>query len=260
MALKDQLGVFSWFSLMTKDTRSATNFYTELLGWTTTEFEIPGHGASLIYAAAGQTFGNPVAMGDDYQMPSHWIPYITVEDVDQACQKSEKFGGKVAVPAFDIPSIGRTAVLTDPVGAAFHIYTPEDKNENMKMTGDQPGQVCWLELMVNDPGLIIPYYSEMFGWKMSEPVDMNGGQYHSFEACGEQAGGIMKRPPQVPETPPAWMTYMCVENIDRTNEKVASLGGTVVMPKTMIPDTGFFSLIQDPTGAHFYTFEFQKPS
>lgn len=257
MALKDQLGTFSWFSLMTSDVREATKFYKNLLGWTSTEFEIPGHGASEIYVAAGKTFGNPVQLGDDETMPGHWIPYIAVDNVDSSCEKSGRLGGKVVVPAFDIPSIGRTAVITDPVGAAFHIYTPDDKSADMKMTGNEPGQVCWLELMINNPDAVIPYYGEMFGWKISEPMDMNGGSYQSLEICGDKLGGIMKRPPQVPETPPAWLAYMCVESVDKANKKAVSLGGKVVMPKTEIPDTGYFSLIQDPTGAFFYSFEFK---
>ena len=240
---------------MTRDVNSATQFYQQLLGWSTTEYDIPGHGKSAIFVAAGMNFGNPVDLDDNPRVPSHWISYIAVNDVEQSCEQAIKLGGKVCVPAFDIPSIGRTAVISDPVGSAFHVFTPDDKAEDMNMTGNEPGQICWLELMVDDPSKVIPFYRDLFGWKIAEPMSMNGGEYHSIEICGNKIAGVMKRPPQAPAMPPAWMPYMAVESVDETVKRVAGLDGKVVMPKAEIQDTGYFSLIEDPTGAHFYIFE-----
>ena len=260
MALKDQIGTFAWFSLMTHDTDKATSFYKDLLGWTTTDYEIPGHGKSTIYVAGDKNFGNPVPLGEDGKnIPAHWISYVAVEDVDSSCNSITRMGGKVCVPAFDIPTIGRTAVVSDPVGGTFHIYTPENKDDDLRMTGDEKGQICWLELMVDEPEKVIPFYAEQFNWKIGEPMPMNGGAYYSIEICGVKLGGIMKRPPEAAEIPPLWMPYMAITNIDETIEQAKKLGAKIHMPKQEIPETGYFSLIEDPAGAFFYAFEYNMP-
>jgi predicted enzyme related to lactoylglutathione lyase len=109
--------------------------------------------------------------------------------------------------------------------------------------------------MVDDPALILPFYAGLFGWNFSAPMPMNGGEYISFEVNGEQVGGILKRPPGVPEMPPVWMNYFSVPSVEDWSEKAKALGEKAVMARTEIPETGFFALIEDPTGAMAYLFE-----
>ncbi|MEM9092702.1 MAG: VOC family protein [Cyanobacteria bacterium P01_F01_bin.53] len=255
MTLKEQIGSFCWWSLMTKDVEKANTFYQQLFDWTLSDMEIPGHDDATIYAASKGGFGNPVPLEADFPGPSHWIAYIAVENVDETCKQVESLGGKVCVPAFDIPAVGRTAVITDPVGAAFHIFTPLNAEDDMNMIGNGPGEICWMELMVDDPSPLLPFYSELFGWKFSAPMPMNGGEYISFDIHGESVGGLFKRPPEVPAMPPLWLNYFTVASVDEWSKKAVALGGKIIMPKTEIPETGFFAYIEDPTGAHAYLFE-----
>ena len=255
MALSNEIGCFSWFSLMTSDTDRASEFYTNLLGWTTEEYEVPGMDNTIVFKASGREFGNPVPL-EQQGVPSHWISYIACRDVDESCKQAEKMGGTVSAQPFDMPTIGRIPMITDPSGATFHLYTPEDKDQEVKATGNEPGQICWLELMVDDPAPLIPFYRGLFGWKVSEPVDMGGGAYYSFEAADEMTGGFMKRPQNMPIMPPIWMPYFMVHKIDPVVIKSKELGGKVHIEKQDVPETGKFSLIEDPTGAMFYLFEF----
>ncbi|MEL6327543.1 MAG: VOC family protein [Cyanobacteria bacterium J06626_23] len=255
MSVKEQVGNFCWWSLMTKDVAKANDFYQQVFGWTLSEIDIPDQGKSTIYAAGQGGFANPVPLAANFPGPSHWMAYIVVEDVDQACDRIPTLGGKVCVPAFDIPTIGRTAVVEDPAGAPFHIFTPAQDDDNLNMIGNAPGQICWMELMVEDPAPLLAFYRELFGWQFSEPAPMNGGEYISFEVGGHQVGGLMKRPPEAPQMPPVWMNYFAVDTIDTWDKKVKAAGGEVVMEKMEIPETGFFSMIADPTGAHAYLFE-----
>ena len=57
--------------------------------------------------------------------PAQWIPYMLVADVDATVKKVGKLRGKVFMPPFDVPTVGRIAVLADPQGAAFGIIAPE---------------------------------------------------------------------------------------------------------------------------------------
>lgn len=258
MGLQDQLGSFCWWSLMTKDVPKANEFYHQLFDWHLSEMEIPGQDNATIYAAGKGGFANPVPIENDFPFPSHWIAYIIVANVDQACQQAEQLGGKVSVPTFEIPSVGHTAVINDPVGSAFHIFTPEQDSDDLNMIGNGSGEICWMELLVDDPTAALPFYSELFGWQFSAPMAMNGGDYYTVKVNGEDVGGIMKRPPDVPKMPPIWMNYFSVTSVEQWSEKAQSLGGKIVMPKTEIPETGFFACIEDPTGAHSYLFELTR--
>jgi hypothetical protein len=53
-----------------------------------------------------------------------WIAYIEVEDADAAADRARKLGGHVLLPPTEVPGLGRAAVLQDPRGRAFGIFTP----------------------------------------------------------------------------------------------------------------------------------------
>lgn len=53
------------------------------------------------------------------QVPSNWTVYFNVADVDTSVAKAVELGGQILAPAFDVPGIGRLAVLGDPGGAVF---------------------------------------------------------------------------------------------------------------------------------------------
>jgi predicted enzyme related to lactoylglutathione lyase len=57
--------------------------------------------------------------------PAQWIPYVFVDDVDVTAKKTSKLRGKVVAEPFDVPDVGRIAVLVDPQGATFGILKPK---------------------------------------------------------------------------------------------------------------------------------------
>jgi predicted enzyme related to lactoylglutathione lyase len=52
-------------------------------------------------------------------VPPHWLAYVAVADVDLVTGKVPSLGGKVLVPAMEIPKVGRFSVVQDPTGAVF---------------------------------------------------------------------------------------------------------------------------------------------
>ena len=253
------VGQFCWWSLMTTDVERASRFYRDLFGWTAGSMTFPDGSTSTIYQGGRGGFANPVPLEASFPGPSHWITYITVMEVDQACRRVEELGGAVCVPPFDIPSIGRTAVITDPAGAALHVFTPLAEEDGESMIGNGEGEICWMELMLDEPERVLPFYGDLFGWTFSDPMDINGGVYRSFSAGGDNLGGIFQRPAGVPPMPAAWMVYFSVDSVDTMSEKVKALGGYVLVEKTAIPHTGFFACIADPTGARSHLFELTPP-
>jgi predicted enzyme related to lactoylglutathione lyase len=111
-----------------------------------------------------------------------------------------------------------------------------------------PGAFSWCELMTTDPQKATTFYRELLGWTV-ETMDM-GMPYHVVKVGEAAIGGIMGMPPgAVPGTPPAWMCYVTVADVDALVKRVEALGGKVHMPPTDIPTVGRFAVIQDPQGA-----------
>ena len=119
-------GHFTWNELMTRDVEGAKAFYTDLLGWTFREWEMDGTGTYTVFQANGTEIAGMFDINDAQfeGIPNHWFAYITVEDVDASAAKAEASGGMILRPCFEVPEIGRIAIVSDTTGAAVGIYTP----------------------------------------------------------------------------------------------------------------------------------------
>jgi predicted enzyme related to lactoylglutathione lyase len=116
-----------WHELMSSDPGGATKFYSAVLGWTTAPIE----GAPFPYTLwvrEGAPIGGLVSPRPDQPgWPSgstpHWVAHFQTEDVDRAANRTKEMGGVVLVPPIDIPNFGRAAVLKDPEGAVFGVFS-----------------------------------------------------------------------------------------------------------------------------------------
>lgn len=127
-------GTFCWNELLTNDTMRATAFYGEVLGWTFTAVDLentsqppkPGGKAYILCRSGDQTAGGMLKLEGPQLagIAPQWVSYIQVADVDAVAAKAAGAGGKVKMPPFDVPSVGRIAVLADPMGAPFCVMTP----------------------------------------------------------------------------------------------------------------------------------------
>jgi len=123
-------GTFMWNELATTDPEACADFYKKLLGWTSEEMPMPDMSGVYTVFKAGDT---PAAgmfrmEGEQFAgIPPHWMSYIHVDDVDAAVTQTEELGGSVKAPAFDVPGVGRIAVIADPSGAAVALMKPSDE-------------------------------------------------------------------------------------------------------------------------------------
>jgi predicted enzyme related to lactoylglutathione lyase len=118
------------------------------------------------------------------------------------------------------------------------------------------GTFCWNELMTPDTNAAQAFYCQLFGWT-TETMDMGGGRiYHLFKQGDKSTGGMMKiEGPQMEGVPPHWLSYVTVDSVDATTSQAESLGATVYVPPTEIPNIGRFSVIADPTGGTLGLFQ-----
>lgn len=125
--MSDMHGLTWWSELVTRNPEAARSYYGALCGWGWDRMET-GEGGDYHVAVVQ---GRPVAAVMDMtgvpgmdRVPTRWFTYIAVDDVDAAVRATEERGGKVIRPPFDVPGVGRIAILEDPGGAAVGMMTP----------------------------------------------------------------------------------------------------------------------------------------
>ncbi len=99
------------------------------------------------------------------------------------------------------------------------------------------------EFMTDDPAKTQAFYGKVFDWEF-DSSEMPG--YTLIRTGSRPGGGLMKRPTECPQ--PAMNCYFEVESIDATLSRAEGAGASVVVPKTEIPDMGWYAMFTDPDG------------
>ncbi|WP_395743873.1 VOC family protein [Prosthecobacter sp.] len=110
-------GDLGWSELHTSSATGALDFYAALVGWEKKGEPMPGY---HVFGRGGEMLGGMTdAHCGEGEKKMHWMPYITVDDLDATLAKVEGLGGKVIMPAMAIPNDGgRIAIIKDPQGVA----------------------------------------------------------------------------------------------------------------------------------------------
>src|SRR5579883_2856073 len=112
----DTVGSFVWRELQSTDVSKSVRFYSELFGWNITEMDMGTMGKYQVIQANGNPVGGIRAFAKP-GVPSHWVGYISVNNVDEAAKTAQTAGGTIALGPTELPGQGRFAVLLDPQGA-----------------------------------------------------------------------------------------------------------------------------------------------
>jgi uncharacterized protein len=246
-------GEFCWWELGTRDLAAAVKFYTELMSWGTLVHDMGEYGKYYIFQLEGRDMGGGYQMsGPQFEgVPPHWMPYVWVDDVDASAAKAVELGGKIMAPPMDVPNIGRMAFLRDPQGAHFAIFFGGEHAGAARLA-PKPGTFGWTELRTPDNVAAGQFYGSLLGWTFAEVPMASGMVYTVFLLEGKPAAGMMKMEgPQFAGVPPHWGSFLSVADCDAAAERAAELGGKVLVPPQDVPNTGRFSVIQDPTGTVF---------
>ncbi len=247
---------FVWHDLMTTDVTKALEFYTALFGWERRPFDLGPAGTYDMLYAGEVGIGGMVPLDEGAGHPPHWIAYVSVPDVDEACRKAEGMGATTHVPPTDIPTVGRFAVVADPQGAVFSPFSSSTPEQPEPKTAPA-GTFAWNELMTSDPEGAAAFYGALTGWTVQK-MDMPTGTYHLYMRGDQYAAGMMQLPADAP-APPHWLPYVAVESADASAARIAELGGTVLVPPTDIQDWGRFAVALDPQGAAFAVLQYTQP-
>ncbi len=127
---------------------------------------------------------------------------------------------------------------------------------NVGTTVGTPASIVWFEVPADNVDRAKRFYGELFGWKIEKfpgPTEY----WHIDTGGGDDTpdGGLLKRqnPGQQGIT-----NYIGVASVDPFVAKVQKLGGKVCMPKTAVPQMGYFAICQDTENNTFALWEMNK--
>ena len=113
-------GTFHWNEMMTHDVEAAVTFYRDVIGWRIEEMPMPD-GSYWVAFVDDEPVAGIMGMIDTVPpgTPSHWIGYLNVDDVDARLAQAKAAGAEVLREPFDVPEIGRFAIVKDGGGAVL---------------------------------------------------------------------------------------------------------------------------------------------
>jgi predicted enzyme related to lactoylglutathione lyase len=250
-------GTFCYCELASADPRASGRFYTELFGWERNDRDLGEFGRYTQFESGGGSvaaqFELPAEQRDN-GVVSNWGQYVSVADADAVAAKARELGGQLVMGPMDVFDYGRMAVLADPTGAVFSIWQPLG---NIGLTvRNEPGAMCWNELLTTDPAVAGPFYAGLFGWQPVVSEMGDAGTYTMMMRNGtEPAAGMMTITPDAGPVPAHWMVYFEVDDAGAAVGKAGEIGGRCLVQPTEIPGMGSFAVIADPVNATFGVFQ-----
>lgn len=247
-------GSFIWYELLTADPGAATAFYSDVVGWTIGD-PLPGgmdyRGINAADGMAGGMMGLNADMFAGGARPV-WLGYFGVDDVDASVAAIVADGGQVHLPAFDVPEVGRIAMVSDPQGIPFYVMRGASDQSSTAYQRMGFGHVGWNELFAPDDAAAIAFYGKHFNLSTAGSMPMGEMGDYTFlantESKGDAIGAVMRTPPGAS---PGWGFYFRVVEIQAAKAAVEAAGGTVREDPMQVPGGEWVIHCADPEGVSF---------
>jgi uncharacterized protein len=111
---------FVHVELNTTDTTQAKSFYGELFDWELEDMPISDFTYTMI--RVGEGTGGGIMKQLMPGAPSAWLPYVLVDDVDEATSQAKSLGATIMKDATEVKDMGRFSIIVDPTGAALGLW------------------------------------------------------------------------------------------------------------------------------------------
>ena len=111
------------------------------------------------------------------------------------------------------------------------------------------GPVTHFEIYADEPAKLAEFYSGLFGWRLEKAAGIDYWRIQTKASnSGSFNGGLTYRPSR---GLCGWLHYVNVDSMDAALAQAARTGASVVRPKTAVPRTGWYAVLEDPQGNPF---------
>lgn len=250
--------------LCTKDLRGAIAFYGKLFQWTSLEAPLDGAEAFVMLRRHGVDVAAAYALGPMHkakEMSGYWLISFASVDVDETLSRVRAAKGGVVFGPSDMGAQGRSAICADRHGAMFGVW--QAGSHPGSRLAEEPGTLCWSELVSPDMGVSRQFYREVFGWGVKERT-MDAGDpsmvYTEWRVGDKAIGGGLPMTAAWKGIPPHWMPCFQVVNCAEACRQVSALGGALQYGPYWIPEVGPCAMLVDPQEVAFRILEVQAPA
>ncbi|KIC17053.1 VOC family protein [Leisingera sp. ANG-DT] len=237
------IGHFIWTDLSTFDMALARKTYADLFGWSFDGDDSYDFAQDKTQAAAA-VFPMPEFLVK-INMPSFWMSYVHVEDLDARVEAARRHEGaiiEIEPQPFDEHS--RIALVRDPSGAGFTMV--EGSSLTPPEGPPQPGHAVRRYHHLPDIALIADFYKDLFGWTFHKTAEAPWPVYDIRHPDGSLVAVAEEVPEEIRGKFRYWMPCFAVGSLEQAAEKLSALGGEVTVD---LQDGRLMAA--DPQGAAF---------
>jgi predicted enzyme related to lactoylglutathione lyase len=241
-------GVFCWPELVTTDSDAAARFYGAVFEWTRTAIDLDDGEYTVFQVAGEDACGSHTPRTTEAGFP-RWNCSVSVASADETAARALELDGHLLVEAFDLGEASRIAVLCDNQGASFSLWQPRGRAGTARV--NEPGFLCWTELIAINVGAAEGFYTKLFGWGSRRH---RFGEYVEFLRGHDLVAGMLRTPPGRGSSGSHWLPYFAVVDVDDAVQVARRNFGTIVGRPMDIPMIGRSAVLRDPQGAMFGVF------
>ena len=234
---------FIWHELLTTDLEKSATFYRDLLGYT---FEKEADDSLVLCNADGPQC-SLIKIPEDLGIPSTWIGYLSVDDIDSIQRKVPQIGGNIIIPVTRSEGIPPFLMFTGPEGAALKAVEVSGKNVAFS---EKQGAVAWNELLCSNPLFSFTFLHVLTDWDREAIQQWPSNVYHLCKQQDTPRAGIQMLNKEILSNA-HWLCYFLCDDLLASLDAVKENGGAYITKIMELPNFGSFCVVMDSNDAVF---------
>ncbi len=117
-------GTIGWVDLTVPNATAVKDFYSQVTGWKAEPVSMGDYDDYNMTVDGDAKAGVCHKQGTNNDVPSQWMIYINVRDLEESRAQCEAHGGKLLTDIRSAGSMGRYCFIEDPAGAACGLFEP----------------------------------------------------------------------------------------------------------------------------------------
>lgn len=117
-------GTIGWMDLTVPNATEVKAFYEKVAGWKAEPVNMGDYSDYNMTVNGEPKAGVCHQKGTNKDIPSQWMIYINVPDLDQSRSDCEANGGKLITEIKSAGSMGHYCIIEDPAGAVCALFEP----------------------------------------------------------------------------------------------------------------------------------------
>ncbi len=120
-------GTIGWNEFICADIDAAATFYGGLFGWTVQDVPLAEGSYKMFCSGETPVAGLMAKPAEAGGMPTMWMSYTIVEDLDASIAKARELGSTIHKDRVDLP-MGSFAIIGDPFGGTLGLWMSNDSS------------------------------------------------------------------------------------------------------------------------------------